>query len=76
MFYSYLRNKTYFGLLPGDIVYKANKVIGASNGYAHIPSIFELQKLIPKNIKFKFYSIPQIIKNKKFDLLKFFRYSI
>lgn len=28
IFYSYLRNKKYLGLLPGDIVYKANKVKG------------------------------------------------
>lgn len=76
LFYCFLLRKQYKGLLPGDIVYKANKTKGASEGYAHLPTIFELRKLMPLNTKFKFYSIPQIIQNKKTDLLKFFRYSI
>jgi len=76
IFYAWLRNKEYKGLLPGDIVYKSNKVIDAPKGYAHIPTIFELKRLIPQNTKFRFYSIPQIMQNKKFDLFKFFRYSI
>jgi ubiquinone/menaquinone biosynthesis C-methylase UbiE len=76
LIYCYLTRKSYTKLLPGDIIYESNKVIGAPKGYAHLPTIFELIKLIPKNVKFKFYSIPQIIQNKKFDFLKFFRYSI
>jgi len=76
MFYVRLRNTEYTGLLSGDIIYKSNKVIGASKGYAHIPTIFELKRLVPKNTKFRFYSIPQITQNKKLDLFKFFRYSV
>lgn len=76
LFYCYLFGKRYQGLLPGDIVYRANKTKEASEGYAHLPTIFELKKLMPKNAKFKFYSIPQITQDKKIDLLKFFRYSI
>jgi len=71
-----LENKKYKGLLPGDIVYKANKVDTASKGYAHLPTVLELFRLMPKNIKFKFYSIPQITCVRKIDFLKFFRYSI
>lgn len=76
LFYCYLTRKSYTELLPGDIIYESNKVIGAPKGYAHLPTIFELIRLIPKNTRFKFYSIPQITKNKKFDVFKFFRYSI
>lgn len=76
LFYCCLIRKSYTELLPGDIVYESNKVIGAPKGYAHLPTIFELIRLIPKNARFKFYSIPQIIRNKKFDFFKFFRYSI
>lgn len=76
LLYCYVIKKPYIGLLPGDITYKANKVAGASEGYTHLPSIFELIKLMPKHTRFKFYSIPQINKTKSFDLLKFFRYSI
>ncbi len=76
MFYCFLTGKLYKGLLPGDIIYESNKIIGAPRGYAHLPTVFELIRLMPKHIKFKFYSIPQIMYNKKFDLLKFFRYSI
>lgn len=76
LFYCYLLGKQYKELLPGDIVYKANKTKEASEGYAHLPTIFELRELMPQNVKFKFYSIPQITQDKKIDLLKFFRYSI
>ncbi len=76
IFFSWLLNKKYKGLLPGDIIYESNKVLGASQGYAHLPTIFELKKLVPKNTKYKFYSIPQIVKNRRKDLYKIFRYSI
>jgi ubiquinone/menaquinone biosynthesis C-methylase UbiE len=72
----HLMNKKYNGLLPGDITYKSNKVAGASKGYAHLPTIFELKKLLPVNIAHKFYSIPQVLRSKEFDLFKYFRYSI
>ena len=71
-----LMKKKYPGLLPGDIVYKANKVVGVSKGYAHLPSIFELARLLPDNTLYKFYSIPQIMEDNKFDFFKYFRYSI
>jgi len=71
-----LVKKEYSGLLPGDIVYEANKVVGASKGYAHLPSIFELARLLPNNTPHRFYSIPQITEDKKFDFFKYFRYSI
>lgn len=73
--YAWLKNKKYYGLLPGDIVYESNKVKTASKGYAHLPTVFELTRLTPKDIDLKFYSIPQI-QGKRFDLFKFFRYSI
>lgn len=76
LLYCYLTEKPYTGLLLGDIIYKSNKVIGAPEGYAHLPTIFELIRLVPKNAGFKFYSIPQIAQNRKFDFIKFFRYSI
>lgn len=76
LLYCYLTRKPYTGLLTGDIIYKSNKVVGAPEGYAHLPTIFELIRLIPKSVNFEFYSIPQITQNRKLDFLKFFRYSI
>jgi len=72
----YLMNKKYNGLLPGDITYESNKVAGASKGYAHLPTIFELKKMLPVHTAHKFYSIPQVLGGKRFDLFKYFRYSI
>lgn len=66
----------YKGLLPGDMVYPSNKVKSATVGYAHIPNIFELKTMIPEGIKFNVLSIPEIVYNKKFDPLKYFRYSL
>lgn len=71
-----LRDKEYTGLLPGDITYESNKVAGAPRGYAHLPTIFELKKLLPIGISYKFYSIPQVLGGVKFDLFKYVRYSI
>jgi len=71
-----LVNKKYDGLLPGDITYESNKVAEASKGYAHLPTIFELRKLLPVNTVPKFYSIPQVLGGKGFDPFKYFRYSI
>lgn len=77
IFWCRVTGREYTGLLPGDIVYKSNKVAGATEGYAHLPTVFELKKLLPKGIAHKFYSIPQILKDQKdFDLMKYFRYSI
>lgn len=66
----------YKGLLPGDIVYPANKVIGAPEGFAHLPTVFEVQRWIPSDINYKTTSITEIINEGKFDLMKYFRYSI
>ncbi len=74
-----LLGKHYTGLLPGDITYKNNKVAGASDGYAHLPTIFELWSMIPREggITARFQSIPQITgRIKGMDLFKYFRYSI
>ncbi len=71
-----LRNKEYTRLLPGDITYESNKIAGAPKGYAHLPTIFELKKSLPVSTPRQFYSIPQALGNKKFDLFKYFRYSI
>jgi ubiquinone/menaquinone biosynthesis C-methylase UbiE len=74
-----LLGKHYAGLLPGDITYKNNKVPGASDGYAHLPTIFELRSMIPREggIAARFQSIPQITgRIKGLDLFKYFRYSI
>ena len=72
----WLIRKKYDGLLPGDIVYDANKVEGAAKGYAHLPSILELLRLKPTHTKLTFNSIPQITNRKKIDVFKYFRYSI
>jgi len=72
----HLMDKKYDGLLPGDITYESNKVAEASKGYAHLPTIFELKKLLPINTTPKFYSIPQVLGGKGFDPFKYFRYSI
>jgi len=71
-----LVGKKYGDLLPGDMIYPANKVKGAPEGYAHIPTIFELKRLIPPEVKYKIYSIPEISGMKKFDCLRYFRYSL
>jgi 2-polyprenyl-3-methyl-5-hydroxy-6-metoxy-1,4-benzoquinol methylase len=74
-----LLGKKYTGLLPGDIIYKNNKVAGASNGYAHLPTVFELRSMIPDDNRavISFQSIPQVTGHiKGFDLFKYFRYSI
>jgi len=77
IFWCRVVKREYTGLLPGDIVYKSNKVVGASEGYAHLPTIFELNKILPKTATYKFYSIPQILNDQKsFDPMKYFRYSI
>lgn len=73
---SWLVKKEYSGLLPGDITYRSNKVDGAPDGYAHLPTALELKKLIPERSFYKFYSIPQIVRGRKFDLFKYLRYSI
>lgn len=71
-----LTNKEYNGLLPGDIIYQANKVSSAPVGYAHLPTIFELKKLVKNFDSKKFYSIPEITNRTTRDPLKYFRYSI
>ena len=77
IFWCRVTDREYNGLLPGDIVYKSNKVAGAPEGYAHLPTIFELNNILPKNVDHRFYSIPQILKGRKsFDLIKYLRYSI
>lgn len=73
---SKLQGKKYDGLLPGDMVYPSNKVKDATEGYAHIPTIFELKRLVPQETKFKVLSIPEIVYNRSFDPLKYFRYSL
>jgi hypothetical protein len=67
----------YSGLLPGDIIYKSNKVVGATEGYAHLPTIYELVKLVNlANVSSTFHSIPQIVRESAFDPFKYFRYSL
>jgi len=68
-----LWDKPYIGLLPGDIVYQANKTKCAPEGYAHLPSIFEINSYLRGA---KTYSIYELTQVKKKDLLKPFRYSI
>ena len=69
-------NQEYKGLYPGDIVYPANKVRGASVGYAHLPTIFELKNMIPIGYRYSLFSIPEIVNTGQFDPFKYFRYSI
>ncbi len=71
-----VKKEEYKGLLPGDMVYPSNKVKGATEGYAHIPTVFELVKLVPRKYKYKIYSIPELMKKGKFDIFRLFRYSI
>jgi len=68
-----LLNMHYSGLYPGDITYPANKAKGASDGYAHLPSIFEVKSYLKGG---KTQSIYEILGLKKKDWLKPFRYSI
>jgi len=67
--------KKYIGLHPGDIIYKANKVKGASVGYAHIPTMVELKRLVPPETSCVLKSIPNILRG-SIDPIKYFRYSI
>lgn len=69
-------DKPYEGLLPGDIVYKANKVESASEGFAHLPTISEIRSWVPKGKRYVFFSIPQIVKGVRVDVFKYIRYSI
>ena len=57
IFYCKTARKQYVGLLPGDITYKANKVDEASIGFAHLPTIFEIKRWIPKNKKYLIQSM-------------------
>jgi 2-polyprenyl-3-methyl-5-hydroxy-6-metoxy-1,4-benzoquinol methylase len=68
-----LTNKKYNGLLPGDITYPANKAKGASDGYAHLPTIFEVKSYLKSG---RTTSIHEVIGRKNKDWLKPFRYSI
>lgn len=64
---------SYNGLFPGDITYPANKAKGASEGYAHLPTIFEVKSYLKSG---RTRSIYEVIGLKKKDWLKAFRYSI
>lgn len=70
---SEISNRQYHGLYPGDITYPANKSKDASDGYAHLPSIFEIRSYLKDG---KIQSIYEVIGSKKRDWLKLFRYSI
>jgi len=76
IFVCWVTGREYTGLLPGDITYKTNKVDIAPDGYAHLPTVSELRRLIPEGVHYRLYSIPQIVGAKKFDIFKYFRYSI
>jgi SAM-dependent methyltransferase len=71
-----LTKRKYQSLLPGDIIYRSNKVEGAPVGYAHLATPFELKRLLPPKSTYEFCSIPEITGEKEIDLLKYFRYSI
>lgn len=68
-----LFKKPYTGLFPGDITYPANKAKNASDGYAHLPTIFEIKSYLKHGETKSIYEITNI---KKKDWLKSFRYSI
>jgi len=70
-----IRRDKYTGLLPGDIVYKANKVEEASIGYAHLCTPREIKQLAPKGYDFCLRSIHEVVSGKR-DMLRNFRYSI
>lgn len=70
---SQLTGAPYDGLFPGDITYPANKAKGASDGYAHLPSIFEVKSYLKNG---KTQSIYEVIGDRRFDVLRPFRYSI
>lgn len=67
---------TYKGLLPGDFVYRSGKIKSAPAGYLHLPSIYEIKAMIPKNAKFRFRSTSEILENGKQDIFKYWRYSL
>lgn len=71
--WSRLTGKAYTGLFPGDITYPANKAKGATDGYAHLPTIFEVKSYLKSG---ETRSIYEVIGMKRKDWLKPFRYSI
>ncbi|MCL5782203.1 MAG: methyltransferase domain-containing protein [Patescibacteria group bacterium] len=66
----------YSGLLPGDITYKSNKVHGASDGFAHIPTVFEFKSTIPRNLIYEIKSIPEIRGSKKLTKVRYILHSL
>jgi len=68
-----LFQRPYDGLFPGDITYPANKAQGASDGYAHLPSILEIKSYLKSG---RTQSIYEVIGTMRKDWLKPFRYSI
>lgn len=73
IFWAHIRNRPYNGLFPGDITYPANKAKGASDGYAHLPTIYEVKSYLRSG---ETHSIYEVTGAKKKDWLKPFRYSI
>lgn len=76
-----LFNRAYLDLLPGDITYKADKVLGAPEGYAHLVNFFELRRLLKdlKSLKVKgvkLVSSREICGWRDWPILRFFRYAI
>ena len=55
-------NISYKGLMPGGIVYPANKSKTASEGYAHLPTIFEVKSYLKSG---KIKSIHEVVDGKK-----------
>lgn len=77
IFIAWFLGKQYAGLLPGDIIYPSNKVRNATEGYAHLPTFFELTCLVPNKVLYRIRSITQITSAKeRIDPLKYLRYSI
>lgn len=68
--------KKYNGLLPGDIIYKANKVKDAPDGFAHIPTPFEIRSWIPNGSKYSFRSEKEIVSHCHFDCWRYFKKSL
>ena len=68
--------RPYNGLLPGDVVYVATKVRDAPVGFAHIPSLRQLRRLIPNGTHLSVCSAEELINRPRQDRLRWFRYSL
>lgn len=76
MLVSRLRGVPYAGLRLGDVIYPANKVPGATDGYTHLASIGEIRRWAPDDMPQRLQSIPELMGRTGSDIWRFNRYSL